>query len=63
MEETFAQVDGLYQGDQQYWDVLGVQELTGIFLVLVFAIEILKIAELCLDIFGKFYFDKGKFLT
>ena len=31
MEETIAQVDGLYQGDQQYWNVLGVLELPGFF--------------------------------
>ena len=56
-EKPLPQVRELYQGGQRYWHVLGH---TGIFLLLVFVMEIWEIAKLFWDVFRKFYLDEEK---
>ena len=55
MGGTTAQVGGLYQGGQRYWDILRL------FSVLVFVIEIWEIAKLYWDILRKYYFGEKNF--
>lgn len=58
MRETTAQAGGLHQDGQWYW---GIVAILGIFLVLVFVMEVWEIAKLTWDVLEKFYFGKEKF--
>ena len=58
MRETTAQAGRLHQDGQWYW---GMVAILGIFLVLVFVMEVWEIAKLTWDVLEKFYFGKEKF--